>query len=151
MALERSLVFIKPRNKIIAVDIFNFLDFRLGESTLFARTIPVDIPRVPRNIIERHYFHIPQEVKEATIQPFLEQGVILAVYFGEGIADKTRRIIGPKDPLKAGKDTTVRGLFGSDSFDQAFAEKRYLNNVIHASANAEEAEREIELWRDFLY
>ncbi len=41
---------------------------------------------------------------------------------------------------------TIRGDFSIDSPDLATKEKRALQNLVHASSNAEEAKREISLW-----
>jgi len=159
MTMESSLVFIKPGNKHLAIEIIEFLEDKLKCSGKFGRCRYIDIPHVPREIIEEHYKHIlenkdiPEETKRATIRPFLEQGVILAVYAGENIAERIRNIVGETDPQKAGEDT-IRGVFSFDSLKKASQEKRYLNNVIHASAPSlenREALAEIRLWSDFLY
>jgi len=153
MTMETSLVFIKPENKHLAIEIIEFLEEKLGCSGRFGRCRYIDIPRVSREIIEEHYSHLSDEVKEATIHPFLEQGVILAVYAGENITERIRCIVGETDPQKSGKDT-IRGRFGLDSFEKASRERRYLNNVIHASAPSlenREALAEIRLWSDFLF
>jgi nucleoside-diphosphate kinase len=42
--------------------------------------------------------------------------------------------------------STIRGRFSSDSAAAANAEKRPIQNLVHASGNVEEANHEIGLW-----
>jgi len=160
MAVEVSLVFIKPGNKKQAIEIIEFLEDRLrlsgngSENYCFGRSMYVDIPHVPRKIIEKHYAHIPDEIKESVFKEFEDKGVLLAVYAGEGIIRKIREIVGDTDPLKAGRDT-IRGVFSpeGESLEKALAQRRAVNNVIHSSAKSKknrEAEDEIRNWSHFL-
>jgi len=67
------------------------------------------------------------------------------VLAGEDAIHTTRRIIGDTDPANADSET-IRGELGVDSMDQADDEGRALRNLIHASADPEDAGREIPLW-----
>ena len=74
---------------------------------------------------------------------------ILTVYSGNNIIYRVRRAVGETDPRKA-KQGSVRQIFSGDSLEIAAREARYLNNVIHASSNNEDAERELRLWREYI-
>ena len=61
------------------------------------------------------------------------------VYWGEGAINKVRELAGSTNPEEA-EPTSIRGAYGR------ITSKGVYENVIHASANQEEAEREIKLW-----
>ena len=149
MPLEKTLVFIKPGNFEQAVEIFSYLEDTVKD---FRRDIPLHILPVPDELIRKHYEHINGlSIYEPTIKAFTgsKEGIVLAVYEGKDIIKRVREVIGDTDPKKA-REGTIRNIFGRDSFAKACKERRYLNNVIHASANIEEAEKEIEIWEDYI-
>ena len=146
--MDRSLVFTKPGNEHHSLEVFSYLNHRLEGH--FVRSPLVYVPHISRQIIEAHYENIRElPIFEATIEAYLKDSITLSVYCGEDIISRIRKIVGITDPRKAEKDT-IRGRFSSDSMDEAFRERRYLNNVIHASSGREDAEREIKLWMPFL-
>jgi len=65
--------------------------------------------------------------------------VFALVYEGENAIQKIRTLSGDTNPEKANPDT-IRGMFGRITTAGVF------ENVVHASANPKEAEREIKLW-----
>jgi hypothetical protein len=71
---------------------------------------------------------------------FMKSGAIVPlVLSGENVVDVTRSLAGATRPWEAEKGT-IRADFGLHDPDAP------IENVIHASANAEEAEQEIALW-----
>ena len=66
-------------------------------------------------------------------------GVVALVYQGEDAIKKIRALTGNTNPEKAEPDT-IRGTFGRITTAGVF------ENVVHASANPEEADLEIKLW-----
>jgi nucleoside-diphosphate kinase len=142
---ERTLIIIKPEHVHLADEILNELD-RYGE-----RVKTVHLEAVPLEIIERHYaIHKGQVFYPWLITQFAGKPVVLAVYEGVDIIRKMSGAIGPTDPAKAPKDT-IRGRYGDDSMERSMAEKRATRNVIHRSATPEEAEKEIAVWRRYLF
>lgn len=80
------------------------------------------------------------------LRDYLTSGPVIAMILeGEDAIQKARKITGYTDPSSADKGT-IRGDFGEDTIQKANAEKRAAKNLIHASGNPEEAEREIGLW-----
>lgn len=147
---EQTLVFIKPGNFGYCLEIFECLDNAL--KTDFSKTTAFHLRQVPEEIIRQHYRDLEEmPFYEDTVRAFVEskEGIILRVYSGENIIQRVRKAVGNTDPQKA-EPGTVRRIFSNDSLEIAFKEGRYLNNVIHASSSREDAEREPELWRDFL-
>ena len=64
---------------------------------------------------------------------------------GNTAIQTTRNIIGGTNPLSADIGT-IRGDLSVDDFSQADIEKRAVRNLMHASSEPAEAEREIALW-----
>jgi nucleoside diphosphate kinase len=151
---EKTLVFVKPGNEDIAYCIFCCLNSLLAkEGRAFERFgLTHEITNVPEFLIAKHYGHlknIDEDVFKATIDAYRNGTMFLTFYSGEDIISRIRENIGPTAPEKA-EDWTVRGRFRRDSLESALREKRYLNNTIHASANKEDAEKELDLWMPYV-
>jgi nucleoside-diphosphate kinase len=151
MTLEKTLVFVKPGNGNFKkrLEILAHLGKLLGKDA--AGYFPTLVNPVPEEIIRKHYENIKgKSFYEPTIKAYLDSdGILLRVYFGNNIISRIRNAIGHTDPKKA-KPRTIRNVFGNDSFAEAYRERRYLNNVIHASENKKEAERELNIWKDYI-
>ena len=57
----------------------------------------------------------------------------------------TRKLVGGTEPFSSDVGT-IRGDFVLDSYELANSAKRAIRNVVHASSDTEEAEKEIALW-----
>jgi nucleoside-diphosphate kinase len=75
----------------------------------------------------------------------LSAPVVPMVISGNRAIETVRKIVGNTLPVVAAPGT-IRGDFSSDSPDLANAERRPVQNLIHASGDPEEAAREIALW-----
>lgn len=124
------------------LSMFNEANFQIKESK---RVI------VTKDVIINHY----KEVIERLDLPHF-QGAILDFFEGEEVLIaivesekdtilKVRELVGATDPKKA-EPHTIRGKYGIDSFEQANAEKRMIQNLIHASDSLEAATFETQLW-----
>lgn len=81
-----------------------------------------------------------------SMRNFLQSGPIVAIVLeGEDAIPRVRKITGFTDPSTAEKGT-IRADLGQDSILQANKEGRPVYNLIHASGNPEEAEKEIRVW-----
>lgn len=77
---------------------------------------------------------------------FLMSGpVVPMVISGNRAIETVRKIVGATLPVVAAPGT-IRGDYSSDSPDLANEERRPVQNLVHASGDAEEAAREIKLW-----
>lgn len=84
-------------------------------------------------------------IRETNIK-YLSAGPVLAMVLEGNTAIKSvRNIIGGTNPLTADMGT-IRGDYTIDDFAQADIENRAVRNLMHASSEPEEAEREIALW-----
>jgi nucleoside-diphosphate kinase len=66
--------------------------------------------------------------------------VLALVYEGEEAIPKVRKLAGATNPEEA-ESTSIRGQYG-----RIVKKSGIFENVIHCSANEEDAEREIKLW-----
>jgi len=140
MTEQQTLVLIKPDGlkKSLTGNILT----RLSETKLIIIGAKVLQPKRP--LVEEHYQHMRE-------QPFYEElvrylmgelhtpRVMALVYHGEGAIQKVRQICGATNPEEA-DPVSIRGAYGR------ITTKGLYENVIHASSNESEAEREIKLW-----
>jgi nucleoside-diphosphate kinase len=77
---------------------------------------------------------------------FLTSGPVIALVLeGKGAIQQVRNLAGHTIPANANKGT-IRGDFSDDTPIIANAEKRAIQNLVHASGDKQEAEFEIGLW-----
>ncbi len=141
MKEEATLVIIKPDGlkKSLTGDVLS----RLSKTGL--RIIGAKVVKVSSELAERHYSHLKNQpfykelIKYITGQLHGENRILAMVYYGEGAIRKVREIAGATNPEEA-EPTSIRGAYGRILTSGLY------ENVIHASSNSEEAEREIKLW-----
>lgn len=77
---------------------------------------------------------------------FITEGPVIAIVL-EGInaVEVVRKLVGGTEPRTA-LPGTIRGDYAHQSYDDADAKNIAVKNLIHASANKEEAQTEISLW-----
>jgi len=77
---------------------------------------------------------------------YLSSGPVIAmIWQGNGAVGLVRKITGGTEPLTSDVGT-IRGDLTLDSYAIADMDKRSVRNLIHASGNTEEAEKEIPIW-----
>jgi nucleoside-diphosphate kinase len=82
----------------------------------------------------------------AWLVDFMKSGPIVPmVLSGNRAVETVRKLVGNTLPVAAAPGT-IRGDYSSDSADIASDEARPVRNLIHASGDVEESEREIKLW-----
>jgi len=141
MAIEQTLVLIKPDGlkKSLTGNILT----RLSETKL--EIAGAKIVKVSRELAEQHYiqhkgkFFFEELLKYIMGEYHKRHKVMALVYHGEDAIKKVREICGGTNPEEAEPDS-IRGAYGR------ITTKGVYENVIHASANPEDAEREIKLW-----
>ena len=139
--VQQTLILIKPDGlkKSLTGNILT----RLSETKL--EIVAAKIVRVTRELAEEHY-------KQMKDKPFFEEliqyikgelhdrrKVMAMVYWGKDAINKVRGLAGATNPEEA-ESTSIRGSFGR------ITTKGIYENVLHASTNEKEAEREIKLW-----
>ena len=135
-----TLVLIKPDGlkKSLTGNILT----RLSETKLdIAAT---KIVKVSRELAVEHYRHMKdkpffEELIKYVMGDYHKRKVMALVYWGADAITKVREICGATNPEEA-DPVSIRGAYGR------ITTKGIYENVIHASTNKEEAEREIKLW-----
>jgi nucleoside-diphosphate kinase len=156
---EQTLVLIKP--DALKNSLTGYVLSLLSEINTGLRFAGAKIVHVNRMLAEEHYaehkgkgffeslldylqgkIHYPQNPEKRRVVAF--------VYVGPGAIKKIRDIVGPTNPHKARdeKPGTIRALGTivnlNDGDGRSLGDR--MDNLIHASANAVDAEREIKLW-----
>ena len=150
MAIERTLVLIKPdgmQRHLAGLSID-----RLENTHL--ELIGVKIVSVTDKLAREHYAllegkgpFVDKTLYERLIN-FIKgeyhgdpkRRVMALVYQGENAVQGIRAAVGVTNPEDASPDT-IRGAFG-----RICRKHGYFENVVHASGNIEEADREIKIW-----
>ena len=138
---EQTLVLIKPDGlkKSLTGNILT----RLSETKL--EIIGAKMVRVSRERATEHYKYLQGKPFFDELIDYLQgkqhgrHKVMALAYWGPNAIQKVRDLAGATNPEEA-DPTTIRGSYGRITTTGLY------ENVIHASANAEDAEREIKLW-----
>ena len=137
---EQTLVLIKPDGlkKSLTGNILT----RLSETKL--DIVAAKIVRVSRELAETHYCYMKnkpfyEELIKYIMGEYHKHKVMAMVYYGEDAISKVRDVCGETNPEEA-DPVSIRGAYGR------ITTKGVYENVIHASIDPAEAEREIKLW-----
>ena len=86
-----------------------------------------------------------QHVQNVMVE-FMKSGPVIAfVIEGVNAIENVRKIIGATEP-KAAQPGTIRGDYAHVAFGYADSRGKAIGNLIHASSDAKDAEREVWLW-----
>jgi nucleoside-diphosphate kinase len=137
---QATLVLIKPDGlkKSLTGNILT----RLSETKL--DIVGARIVKVSRELAQKHYVMLKdkpffEELLKYLMGEYHKKKVMALAYYGEDAIQKVRNICGATNPEEA-DPVSIRGAYGR------ITTKGVYENAIHASANPEEAEREIKLW-----
>ena len=156
---EQTLVLIKPdalKNSLTGYVISQLSEFHTG-----LRFAGAKIVNVSKMLAEEHYAEHKGKVFYNALIDFImglshypdepwKRRIIALVYQGEGAVQKIREIAGPTNPNVARdqRPGCIRALGAivpvKDVSGNVIGER--MDNLIHASASAGEAERELKLW-----
>lgn len=139
---QQTLVLIKPDGlkKSLTGNILT----RLSETKLII--IGAKIVQPSRELAIQHYYQMKEkpffeELVRYLMGEFHTPRVMALVYQGEEAIQKVRAMCGATNPEEA-DPVSIRGAYGR------ITTRGIYENVIHASTNEQEAEREIKLWFD---
>lgn len=100
----------------------------------------------------KHYEEIGQMITRrgeqafnVTLEMMIQGPVIAMVFEGVEAVALVRKMVGPTEP-KSATPGTIRGDFSHMSFGYADEKTKGIPNLIHASGDPEEAEKEISHW-----
>jgi nucleoside-diphosphate kinase len=138
--MQQTLVLVKPDGlqKSLTGNVLT----RLSETKL--EIVAAKIVKVSKELAEEHYAGLKDkpffgELIKYIMGEYHKKKVMALVYWGEDAIDKVRQICGSTNPEEA-DSVSIRGAYGR------ITTKGVYENVIHASTNPVEAEREIKLW-----
>ncbi|MFA5848175.1 MAG: nucleoside-diphosphate kinase [Thermodesulfovibrionales bacterium] len=142
---QQTLVVIKPDGlkKSLTGNILT----RLSETKL--RIVGAKVVQVSRELAKKHYAHLKDKPFFEDVIRYIRgelhgepyRRVLALIYRGEDAIEKVRQLAGTTNPEQA-EPTSIRGQYGRLTSAGLF------ENVLHCSANEEEAENEIKLWFD---
>ncbi len=140
---EYTLVIIKPDG--IKKSLTGNILTKLAEARLMI--IGAKVVQVSRELAENHYRHLKDKPFFNDVIEYIQgktygrnyERVIALVYQGPEAISRVRRIAGATNPEEA-DPVSIRGSYGR------ITTKGIYENVIHASSDPVEAEREIKLW-----
>ena len=137
---QQTLVLIKPDG--LAKALTGNIITELADTDL--NLVGAKIVQVTKELAEEHYRNLREEkffdeLIQYIMGEFHVKRVLALVYHGENAIKKVRRVIGETNPENA-EPTSIRGKYGRITKEGVF------ENVVHASENQGEAEREIKLW-----
>jgi nucleoside-diphosphate kinase len=140
MKNQQTLVLIKPDGlkKSLTGNVLT----RLSETKL--DIVAAKIVQVSKELAESHYVHLNKEPFFDDLIKYLmgeyhKKKVMALIYWGPEAITKVRAICGATNPEEA-DSVSIRGAYGR------ITTKGVYENVIHASSNEQDAEREIKLW-----
>jgi len=142
MAIEKTLILVKPdgmKRKLsgIVVDRLDNAGFDM---------VAAKIVTVTEELAREHYALLKDMPFFPNLIQFIkgdfhgvsDRRVLAMVYKGENAVKGIRAVVGATNPEQAAPGT-IRGSFGRIS-------QGNFENVVHASGNIEEADREIKIW-----
>lgn len=145
MELQRTLVVLKP--DAIARGLVGAVVSRFERAGL--SIVGVKMRWMDAEFTRRHYFDLAERHGAAvyeTTANFMQQGPVIALVI-EGVAAvaNVRRLVGATYPDQAAPGT-IRGDLAHQSKQYCIATGAPVANLVHASATADEAKYEVDLW-----
>lgn len=146
--MERTLIVLKPDavQRGITGEIITRFE-RAGFKIIGVKMLNPD-----RDHYHKHYEGIGtlktrkgEEIFESQLATMADGPVIAMVLEGVDAIDTVRKMVGTTEP-KSALPGTIRGDYAHVSYGAASATGKGVANIIHASAEAGEAEKEIALW-----
>ena len=144
--IERTLVLIKPDG--VARGLIGRVISRFEDAGI--KIVGLKMKWASEEFAKKHYTdditkRRGEHVRRYLVQ-FLQEGPVVAMALeGVNVAENVRKLVGETEP-RAAAPGTIRGDFTHVSYAHADNEKKVVKNIIHASANTEDAAKELKLW-----
>ena len=144
--IERTLILVKPdgvQRSLVGRILQRFEDAGL-------KIVGIKMKQATKEFALKHYTEDitkrrGEHVRSALVDYITEGPVIAVVLEGIEAIQVVRKISGDTES-KSASPGTIRGDFSHGSYAHADAQKASVKNIIHASANKEDAQYEINLW-----
>jgi nucleoside-diphosphate kinase len=143
--IEQTLLLVKPDG--VQRGLIGEVITRLEKVGL--KIIALKLTKIDENFAEKHYHDVEERHGKKILQAnvnFVTSGPIIAMILeGVDAIENVRKIIGSTEP-KSAAIGTIRGDYTHMSYGHADETGIPTKNVVHASADKSDAEREIALW-----
>lgn len=146
--IEKTLVILKPdalQRGLVGEVISRFE--KIGLKIVAAKLVSPD-----SEFYHDHYEKIGkmisrhgQKIFDDTVKFMMTSPVLAMVLEGVEAAGVTRKLVGATEP-KSALPGTIRGDYAHTSYGHTDANNKGIPNLVHASADSEEAKDEIKLW-----
>jgi len=142
MALQQTLVLIKPDG--VARGLTGEVIKRIEQIGL--KIIGLKLVKIDSDFSKRHYAaHIDKEFYKGLEKFILSGPVVAMVIEGVDAIANIRKLAGATES-KSALPGTIRGDFSHVSYSHADERGIAVKNIIHASGDEEDAEKEVALW-----
>jgi nucleoside-diphosphate kinase len=144
--IERTLVLIKPdgvQRALVGRIIQRFEDAGMKMAGL--KMVWADEEYAKKHYTEDISRRRGEHVRKYLLDFITEGPIIAFVLEGVNAIENVRKMVGATEP-KAAQPGTIRGDFSHTSYAYCDDKKMVVKNLIHASADAEDAQREITVW-----
>jgi nucleoside-diphosphate kinase len=143
--IERTLVLLKP--DAVTRGLVGRVLSRFEDALL--KTVAIKMVHMDPDLNRQHYFDLEERfgagVYNAVAEFMQTAPVVALVLEGVDAVAVVRKLVGATYPDQAAPGT-IRGDYAHQSKAYANANGLPVANLVHASANAEEAKREIDVW-----
>ena len=144
--VERTLVLLKPdavKRGVMGEIITRFE--KVGMKVVACRLAWVDADKAKQHYTEDITVRRGEHVRNFLVD-FITSGPVLALVIeGVDAIENVRMMVGATEP-KSALPGTIRGDYSHISYKHADEQKKVVANLIHASSDAADAEREISVW-----
>lgn len=140
--IERTLVLLKP--DAVQRSITGEVISRFEKAGL--KISGIKMVWVDKDFSKKHYSeHVEKSFYPGLEKMIVEGPVIAIVLEGIHVVEIVRKMVGPTEPKEA-LPGTIRGDYSHVSYSYADNKGIAIKNIIHASGNSKEAEKEVSLW-----
>jgi nucleoside-diphosphate kinase len=144
--IEKTLALLKPDSvqRCLSGEIIGRFE-RAGLKIVGMKMVWVDEEFSKKHYTEDITVRRGEHVRKKLLR-FIQEGPVIAICFeGVNAIEVTRKLIGDTEPRKA-PPGTIRGDYAHHSYEWADSHDIAIKNLIHASSDKKDAEREIKLW-----
>ncbi|MFH1916879.1 MAG: nucleoside-diphosphate kinase [Nanoarchaeota archaeon] len=144
--IERTLVLVKPdgvQRSLVGRIVQRFED--AGFKIVGMKMVWADKEFAKKHYTEDITKRRGEHVRNYLLD-FISEGPVIAMCL-EGVhaIENVRKIVGSTEP-KAAPPGTIRGDFSHQSYSYCDSHKKVVKNLIHASSDADDAKREVDVW-----
>jgi len=146
MALQQTLVLVKPDGvaRGLTGEIIKRFEQR-GLKIIALKLVQINMDHAKRHYTEEISKKHGEKIRNQLLSFITEGPVVAMIIEGVDAIENVRKIIGATES-KSAAPGTIRGDFSHVSYTHADEKEIAVKNVIHASANEEDAKSEMALW-----